>query len=64
VFEKTSTVKDEPVIINIPGPEEWPITHLRNCCKKNKVKGYTKMTREELVVEVRKIISNDKFGEE
>jgi len=49
----------EPVIIKIPKIEEWPITHLRKCCQKNKVPGYTKMSRDELVQAVKKIV-NDK----
>lgn len=46
----------KPIIINIPGVKEWTITDLRKCCSKNKVKGYTKMSREELEEEVSRII--------
>lgn len=51
---------EKTVVINIPAIETWPITHLRNTCKKNKVKGYTKMDREQLVQEVKKIVDNMK----
>ncbi|MGD6876944.1 hypothetical protein [Bacillus infantis] len=50
-------VSEEKVIINIPSVEEWNITQLRYTCKKNKVKGYTKMDRDELIVAVKDILS-------
>lgn len=46
----------EPVTINIPSVEEWTITSLKYACKHNKVKGYTKMSREQLVEEVNGIL--------
>jgi hypothetical protein len=49
-------VSETPVVINIPAVETWPITHLRNACKRNKVKGYTKMDREQLIAEVKAIL--------
>lgn len=51
-------IKGDPVIIKMPRLEDWPITHLRNACKKNKVKGYSKMNKEQLVDAVRKILDN------
>lgn len=42
--------------IKIPAIETWPITHLRKACKKNKVKGYTKMNRNELIAAVKEVI--------
>lgn len=48
---------NEEVIINIPSVEEWNVTQLRYTCKKNKVKGYTKMDRDELIVAVKEVIS-------
>jgi hypothetical protein len=51
---------DKPVIISMGRLEDWPITHLRKACKKNKVKGYTKMSRSELVQEVRNILNSKK----
>lgn len=62
-WAKWQEVKEEdgkPVGINIPAVETWPITHLRNTCKKNKVKGYTKMDREQLIHEVKEIIKRMK----
>lgn len=47
-------------MINIPPPEEWTLTGLRYTCRKNKVKGYTKMTRTELMYEVKQIIETMK----
>ncbi len=63
MLEKKSYVvkNDEPVTIKIPAIEEWPISHLRRACQKNKVKGYSKMNKEQLVVEVKNII--DKFND-
>ena len=54
-------MNNKPIIIDMGKLEDWPITHLRYTCRKNKVKGYTKMSKVELVEEVRKIF--DKFQE-
>lgn len=43
------------IVLNSPAVEEWPISHLRNACAKNGVKGYSKMTKDELVTEVKKL---------
>ena len=51
-------IKGEAVIIKIPSLEEWTITDLRKTCKKNKVKGYTKMSREQLIKAVRQILKD------
>lgn len=53
-------MSEETVIINIPRVEDWTLTQLRYTCKRNKVKGYTKMTREELIANVKEIIKNMK----
>lgn len=45
-----------PIIINIPPVEEWTLTELRHTCKRNKIKGYTKMSKDELVSEVKAIV--------
>jgi len=50
--------KEKPIIINIPAVETWTITDLRYTCRKNKIKGYTKMNRDELIIEVNSIITN------
>jgi len=54
-------IKDNSARINIPSVESWNITELRFACKRNKVKGYTKMSREELIVEVKGIIEKFKI---
>lgn len=60
MFEKTSTVVKGEVLIKIPDVEEWTLTQLRNNCKRHRIKGYTKMSREELIIEVNKILDNMK----
>jgi len=47
---------EKPIIINIPAVETWTITDLRYTCRKNKIKGYTKMDRQQLIIEVNEII--------
>lgn len=49
-------VNDKPIVIDMGNIEDWPITHLRRACQKNKVKGYSKMSKDELVQEVKKIL--------
>lgn len=51
-------MSEQPVIINIPSVEDWNITQLRYTCKKNKVKGYTKMDRDQLIEAVKQVIEN------
>ncbi|MEG3040866.1 MAG: hypothetical protein RR891_02605 [Clostridium sp.] len=55
MFEQKSVVLNDEVTINIPSVQDWNVTQLRYCCKKNKVKGYTTMTKEQMVDEVKKI---------
>lgn len=45
-------------IIHIPKVEEWTITSLRYTCKHNNIKGYTKMSKEQLIKEAGNIINN------
>lgn len=52
----------EPIVIKIPAVTEWTLKELRYACKHNKVKGYTKMDRDELIVEVNEIISKFNKG--
>lgn len=47
---------EKPVILNIPNVETWTMTDLKYTCKRNKVKGYTKMTKDELIVAVNGVI--------
>lgn len=56
MFENVShEIKGQSVTIQLPKLEDWPISHLRKACMKNKVKGYTTMNKEQLVEAVRKI---------
>lgn len=54
--------KPRPVILDMGKLEDWPITHLRRACQRNKIKGYTSMNRDELVAAVRGIIQRSKGG--
>lgn len=56
MFEDKVVKSKETIIINVPGVESWSLKELRSCCKNNKVTGYTKMNREQLIEEVRDII--------
>lgn len=56
MFESQEIINNEPIVIKIPCISEWKLSELRYTCKKHKVKGYTKMSREELVQEVEKIL--------
>lgn len=58
IKESSRVIKGEAVTIKMPKLEDWPITQLRKTCKKNKVKGYTKMTKEQLVEAVRQILDD------
>lgn len=49
---------DQTVIVSIPPVEEWPLKQLKSVCRHNKIKGYTKMDRKELVHHVKEIIKN------
>ena len=49
---------NDKVTIKVPGVEEWTLKELRYCCKNHKVKGYTKMNREQLKAAVKKILEN------
>jgi len=46
----------DKVSIRIPGINEWSLSELKYCCKKNKVKGYTKMSKEKLQEAVKEIV--------
>ena len=50
----------EPVIINIPSVDTWTKTDLLFACKKNKVKGYTRMDKPQLIEAVKNIMANMK----
>jgi hypothetical protein len=57
-----SEIKTEKVTINIPSVDTWNITALRYTCKRNKVKGYTKMNRDQLIIAVKEVMKG--MGEE
>jgi hypothetical protein len=57
-----SEFKTEKVTINIPAVDTWNITALRYTCKRNKVKGYTKMNRDQLIIAVKEVMKG--MGEE
>ncbi|MPM73499.1 hypothetical protein SDC9_120479 [bioreactor metagenome] len=54
----THEIRGKAITIQIPKIEDWTISDLKKCCKKNKVKGYTKMTKYQLVEAVKQIIDN------
>lgn len=58
LFKENHIKGNDEVVIKIPGVESWSITQLRYCCKNNKVKGYTKMDKLELVSKVKEILNN------
>lgn len=56
MFDAKEVKGNDTVVIKMPGVESWSIKELKYTCKHNKVKGYTKMNREELIQEVKSII--------
>ena len=56
MFESHEIKSNESVTIKIPGVSEWTTSELRRCCKGSRVKGYTKMNREQLIEAVNDII--------
>jgi len=49
-------ITTKEVNINIPAVDDWTLTDLRKCCRKNKVKGYAKFSREQLILAVKDVI--------
>lgn len=60
MFETQEIRDNTKVIIKVPIVSEWSISELRKCCKKHKVKGYTKMDRVQLVTAAHEIIDKIK----
>lgn len=60
MFESQEVKSDTPITIKIPAIKDWSITDLRRCCKKNKVKGYTNMNKDQLIEAVKAILDNMK----
>ncbi|HEY2493071.1 MAG TPA: hypothetical protein VGI33_09190 [Paenibacillus sp.] len=48
----------QAITINIPPVEKWTLRDLKSVCRHNKIKGYTKMSREQLIVHVREILGH------
>ncbi|MEK4091699.1 hypothetical protein [Viridibacillus sp. FSL H8-0110] len=51
-------MSEKTIVINIPSVDTWNLTQLRFTCKNKKVKGYTKMSREQLIEEVKRIFAD------
>lgn len=56
MFETQEIKGSDKVSIRIPGIDEWSLSDLKKCCKRNKVKGYTKMSKEQLQEAVNEIV--------
>ncbi|WP_215596143.1 hypothetical protein [Bacillus mycoides] len=48
----------QAITINIPPVEKWTLRDLKSVCRHNKIKGYTKMSRDQLIVYVREILGH------
>ncbi|MBJ8031886.1 hypothetical protein [Bacillus cereus group sp. N21] len=46
------------ITINIPPVEKWTLRDLKLVCRHNKIKGYTKMNRDQLMGHVRGILGH------
>jgi len=49
-------IATKEIVLNIPSVDDWTLTDLRKCCRKNKVKGYAKFSREQLIKAVKDVI--------
>lgn len=58
MFETQEIKGTDKVSIRIPGIDEWSLSELKYCCKKNKVKGYTKMSKKQLQEAVKEIVKS------
>lgn len=56
--EEQAAYNVKPIVIDMGRVEDWTLTDLRYACSKNKVKGYSKMSKEELVAAVKDITRN------
>lgn len=57
--KEKATMSENPIIIEIPTVETWTMKDLKYTCRHNKVKGYTKMSKEELIDAVKKVIQEN-----
>lgn len=53
-------MNEKPIVIKIPPVEEWTLSDLKRVCKHNKIKGYTKMSKTELIKHVQDVIDRMK----
>lgn len=53
-------MEEQAITINITPVEKWTLKQLKSVCKHNKIKGYTKMDRKELVQHVKEVIKSMK----
>lgn len=60
MFDDKTIKSDDVVIIEVPNIENWTIKELRYTCKHNKIKGYSKMSREQMIVQINEIINKVK----
>ncbi|MFD0768849.1 hypothetical protein ACFQZ1_07975 [Bacillus sp. CGMCC 1.60114] len=51
-------MEGQTITINIPTVEKWTLRDLKSVCRRNKIKGYAKMDREQLIVYVREILGH------
>ena len=56
MFENKNVIGNEVIIIEVPGIENWTTKELKYTCKHNKVKGYSKMNRDQLIKQVKEIV--------
>lgn len=49
---------EKVVTINIPTVEKWTLRDLKSVCRHQKIKGYAKMSRDQLIVHVREILGH------
>ncbi|MEH6848582.1 hypothetical protein [Bacillus pseudomycoides] len=51
-------MKEKAITINIQPVEKWTLRDLKSVCRHNKIEGYAKMSREQLVNHVREILGH------
>ncbi|WP_170961565.1 hypothetical protein [Bacillus toyonensis] len=49
---------EKTITINILPVERWTIRDLKSVCRHHKIKGYAKMSRDQLMVHVREILGH------
>ncbi|MBY0129140.1 hypothetical protein H0177_02530 [Bacillus cereus] len=51
-------MEEQAITINIPPVEKWTLRDLKSVCRHCKIKGYAKMSRDQLIVQVREILGH------